>query len=79
MSEHLATMSWERRGGAFVDNRYSRAHEWSFDGGLTVPASASPHVVRPPGGNPPCKVRVLIDIMLERFGDKACPVPGSGA
>jgi DNA-binding transcriptional LysR family regulator len=33
------------------------------------------YVVRPPGGNPPCKVRVLIDIMLERFGDKACPVP----
>ena len=33
------------------------------------------YVVRPPGGNPPCKVRVLIDIMAERFGDKACPVP----
>jgi len=33
------------------------------------------YVVRPPGGNPPCKVRVLIDIMLEKFGDKACPTP----
>jgi organic hydroperoxide reductase OsmC/OhrA len=52
MAEHLATVSWERRGEAFVDNRYSRAHEWSFDGGLTVPASASPHVVRPPMSDP---------------------------
>jgi DNA-binding transcriptional LysR family regulator len=33
------------------------------------------YVVRPPGGNAPCKVRVLIDIMVEKFGDKACPVP----
>jgi len=33
------------------------------------------YVVRPPGGNPPCKVRVLIDIMVEKFGDKACPTP----
>ena len=52
MAEHLATVSWERRGEAFVDNRYSRAHEWTFDGGLTVPASASPHVVRPPMSDP---------------------------
>ena len=33
------------------------------------------YVVRPPGGNAPCKVRVLIDLMLERFGDRACPTP----
>ncbi|HJR53604.1 MAG TPA: OsmC family protein [Gemmatimonadota bacterium] len=52
MAEHLATVSWERRNEAFVDNRYSRAHEWGFDGGLTVPASASPHVVRPPMSDP---------------------------
>jgi DNA-binding transcriptional LysR family regulator len=31
------------------------------------------YVVRPPGGNASCKVRVLIDIMVERFGDKECP------
>jgi DNA-binding transcriptional LysR family regulator len=30
------------------------------------------YVVRPPGGSAPCKVRVLIDIMVERFGDRAC-------
>lgn len=52
MAEHLATVSWERRGEAFVDNRYGRAHEWRFDGGLTIPASASPHVVRPPMSDP---------------------------
>jgi DNA-binding transcriptional LysR family regulator len=33
------------------------------------------YVVRPPGGSPPCKVRVLIDIMVEKFGGKACPAP----
>lgn len=29
----------------FTDKRYSRAHLWQFDGGCTVPASSSPHVV----------------------------------
>ena len=29
----------------YSDNKYSRAHHWSFDGGVTVPASSSPHVV----------------------------------
>ena len=29
----------------FTDNRYSRAHTWEFDGGTSVPASASPDVV----------------------------------
>jgi len=33
------------------------------------------YVVRPPGGSAPCKVRVLIDIMVEKFGGRACPVP----
>jgi DNA-binding transcriptional LysR family regulator len=31
---------------------------------------AGVYVVRPPGGSAPCKVRVLIDIMAERFGDR---------
>lgn len=52
MSEYLATISWKRGDEAFVDHRYSRAHDWSFDGGLTVPASASPHSVRPPMSDP---------------------------
>lgn len=45
---HEARVSWTRGGDAFVDNRYSRRHDWTFDGGVVVPASASPHVVPPP-------------------------------
>ena len=53
MSEHTATIKWARRDGeAFTDNRYSRAHQWDFDGGVTVPASSSPHAVRAPLSNP---------------------------
>lgn len=52
MSEHRATVSWERGNARFVDNRYSRAHTWRFDGGLSVAASASPHNVRPPFCDP---------------------------
>jgi organic hydroperoxide reductase OsmC/OhrA len=50
MSKHdyLATVVWERGGAAFTDNRYSRAHEWRFDGGAVVRASASPKVVPVP-------------------------------
>jgi DNA-binding transcriptional LysR family regulator len=33
---------------------------------------AGVYVVRPPGGDAPCKVRVLIDIMVEKFGGKSC-------
>ena len=45
MGEYRATVAWQRDGAKFTDNRYSRGHSWSFDGGVTVPASASPHVV----------------------------------
>lgn len=38
---------------------------------------AGVYVVRPPGGSPPCKVRVLIDIMVEKLGGRNCPVPGA--
>ncbi len=50
MSEHryTAEVRWERADAAFTDNRYSRAHTWHFDGGIEVPASSSPHVVRLP-------------------------------
>ncbi|GEO13076.1 OsmC family protein [Microvirga aerophila] len=43
--EYRATIRWERDGDTFSDNRYSRFHLWTFDGGVTVPASASPSVV----------------------------------
>ena len=42
---HTARVEWHRADAKFTDNRYSRAHEWSFDGGARVAASASPSVV----------------------------------
>lgn len=46
MSVYTAKVEWSLdRGEDFVGNRYSRAHQWSFDGGATVPASSSPAVV----------------------------------
>lgn len=37
---------WEKGSSeVFVDNKYSRAHRWTFDGGVEIPASSSPHVV----------------------------------
>ena len=33
---------------------------------------AGVYVVRPPGGSAPCKVRVLIDIMVEKFAGRPC-------
>jgi len=46
--EYCAVIHWTRGEAPFTDNRYSRAHRWLFDGGLEVPASSSPHVVRVP-------------------------------
>lgn len=43
--QHAAIVRWSRQGAPFTDGRYSRGHVWTFDGGVTVPASASPHVV----------------------------------
>lgn len=45
MSQYTAIVSWDRNGVAFTDDRYSRGHCWRFDGGIEVPASASPHIV----------------------------------
>ena len=45
MSQYQATVRWERNGATFTDQRYSRGHRWSFDGGVEIPASSSPHVV----------------------------------
>jgi organic hydroperoxide reductase OsmC/OhrA len=43
--EYHATIAWRREGEDFSKGRYSRGHEWRFDGGVTVAASASPSVV----------------------------------
>ena len=52
MSSYTAVVTWEREGAFFSDNRYSRAHRWTFDGGITVAASSSPHVVPVPMSKP---------------------------
>src|SRR5918996_2514563 len=51
MSEHKATIQWMHTTGDFLKGRYSREHSWSFDGGVTVPASASPSNVPKPYSN----------------------------
>ncbi|TAX34523.1 OsmC family protein [Rhizobium leguminosarum] len=45
MATYGATIAWQRNGETFIDNRYSRVHRWSFDGGSEVKASSSSHVV----------------------------------
>src|ERR1700730_680694 len=52
MSSYVAEIKWDRNGSTFTDNRYSRAHCWQFDGGISVPASSSPHSVREPFSDP---------------------------
>jgi organic hydroperoxide reductase OsmC/OhrA len=53
MSPYTAAVRWRRPPAApFLDGRYSRAHEWAFDGGARVPASSSPHVVPLPFSDP---------------------------
>ncbi len=46
MSRYCAIIKWQRQSDdKFIDNKYSRAHVWEFDGGEIVQASSSPHVV----------------------------------
>ena len=48
MHRYEARVTWQRDGAKFTDNRYSRGHQWSFDGGATVRASSSPLTVKVP-------------------------------
>lgn len=52
MASYSASIHWQRGDAVFTDNRYSRTHTWAFDGGVTVPASSSPHVVPEPLSDP---------------------------
>lgn len=52
MSEHKARIQWTFSQGDFLKGTYSREHSWTFDGGVTVPASSSPAAVRVPFSNP---------------------------
>ena len=45
--QHRADIRWTAKGDV-ARGQYSRAHSWSFDGGLTVPGSASPDIVPAP-------------------------------
>ena len=51
MGRHGARLSW-RTDGQFADGRYSRRHEWRFDGGSVIVASSSPEVVPVPMSDP---------------------------
>jgi organic hydroperoxide reductase OsmC/OhrA len=48
MHTYSAEITWEDEDDSFSTGKYSRAHRWTFDGGITVPASSSPQVVRLP-------------------------------
>jgi organic hydroperoxide reductase OsmC/OhrA len=42
MSEHKVTVDWKRETPDFAYETYSRDHDWAFDAGVTVRASANP-------------------------------------
>ena len=48
MSEHRARVDWVLGDGDFLAGQYDRAHRLTFDGGLSVPGSASTAVVAEP-------------------------------
>jgi organic hydroperoxide reductase OsmC/OhrA len=51
---YTATIRWTCPVSApeFIAGRYSRAHRWAFDGGVSFAASASPSVVPKPWSDP---------------------------
>jgi organic hydroperoxide reductase OsmC/OhrA len=42
MSAHKATIDWKRATPDFAYETYNRDHDWAFDAGVTVRASANP-------------------------------------
>ncbi len=42
MSEHTITVEWKRETPEFAYQSYNRDHNWTFDAGITVRASAAP-------------------------------------
>ena len=42
MSEHKVTVDWKRETPDFAYETYNRDHDWVFDAGVTVRASANP-------------------------------------
>lgn len=52
MPQYTASVRWQLDDSSFRQRRYSRRHHWQFDGGVSVPASSSPHVVPLPWSDP---------------------------
>ena len=52
MARYTAQIIWTRNNQNFLDNKYSREHILSFDGGIDIPASSSPNIVPIPYSNP---------------------------
>jgi len=53
MSTYTATVRWSGDDPeSYRKGRYYRGHEWAFDGGTVVPASAAPENVPPGTSNP---------------------------
>ncbi|MEZ5759164.1 MAG: OsmC family protein [Emcibacteraceae bacterium] len=53
MSDYEAVISWKRGSDEkYTDQKYSREHKWEFEGGLSIPASPSHHIVPLPYSNP---------------------------
>ncbi len=48
MSEHTATLRWERGDAEFSYQKYPRDHTWTFDGGHSMTGTAAPAFL----GNP---------------------------
>lgn len=48
MSTYHAKVTWARGADEFLRQKYSRGHRWTFDEGVSIAASASPHSVRAP-------------------------------
>jgi len=54
MSDYFATVEWQLTEGDFLKGQFSRLHDWRFDDGTTVRATASPHIVPAPWTDGSC-------------------------
>jgi len=52
MPQYTSQIVWLRDQQLFLDHRYSRKHIVRFDGGVEIPVSSLPHVVRDPMSDP---------------------------
>jgi organic hydroperoxide reductase OsmC/OhrA len=90
MSEHIARILWQRSAEDFRYEHFSRAHTWTFDGGVVVPATAAPAFHGDPERVDPeeafvaslssCHMLTFLAIaarkrfVVEQYSDEACGV-----